>query len=680
MKNKFKIPAEKITVPLAIILAGFIALFSALEIGLRLISHNLDKPFLTSVKETGGARITILCMGDSYTVGGQGTFEDSYPKILEEKLNSMYPGKYKVFNGGVCEANSTQVLRRLKKIIGLRRIDHVILQAGSANRFNLVGYNLYKNRKPAVGEEFRVRKMIRILVTNIKGRLLKFRSTRFFERLPAYPDTQTNPADTNSRSENEPTALSGPDSSPVRMAQKHMVRGDYGTKEKLLKQAVDKNPADDKLAGQLGWFYAQYGRFDEAEAVFRKRIERDPKNYTHYTDLAECYQRHHRYSLLEATFMPGDELLPIQAQSYYMITDDNSDALVQNEIENLLKKAVKLAPMDKIPRIKLASFYAFTSRNKEAKAILKDIHKKWPDSPDACIAFSKMYKYLRALQPGQEMLNAACDFRNVPDSILADICESKGEYAKSESIHKKLIKNNPGDWNSYIQLAEFYQRQQRIEDANNMLSMGLRQCKKTAADIPPFLLPVTDSSRMTKPEKMMQASLNEIRSKPRDFHYYYYLLKTYELQNKFNAGHVLAVLEDVKRKDPDIAKNVTFMHYCSFFSEQEKWENGIYKWLANDLDEIADLCSKAGINLIIQNYPYPYYAVNKTLKRASEKHGLLFVNNQSVFDKLTRENSRVKYFKDDDHCTALGHRIISDNIILAMKNRHIIAAGHFSAN
>jgi len=612
MKIRFKIPAEKITIPLAIILAGFVALFSALEISLRMISRSFDNRFLTSVKAADGADIAILCLGDSYTVGGQGNFEDSYPKILEEKLNSAYPRKYKVFNGGVCESNSTQALLRLKKIIALRHIDHVILGVGSANRFNLVGYNLYKNKKRAFGEELRVYKMARILFTNIKGSILKFQAARFFERRPAYTDAQTNLFKTTA---NGPMAPSGPDNSPYRMALKYMEQNDYAKAEAILKQAVNKDSANDGLAGHLGRFYARRLRFTEAEAIFRKRIERSPKNYTHYLDLADCYQNHHNYSLLESNFMPGDELLPIQGQPYYMITDENSGAPVPDKIENLLKKAVELAPGNKLPRIKLAGFYAITSRNMEAKAILRDIRKKWPGSYDACIAFSELYKSWRTLEPEREMLNAACgSFRNVPDTTLADIYEGTGEYAKM------------------------------------------------------------------RPGEEMLEWLDGIRANPRNFHTYYFVSKAYELQNKFNAGQVLAVLEEVKRNDPDIMKNSTFIHYCSFFSDREKWEKKLYEWLANDLDEIAELCSKAGINLIIQNYPYPYYAVNKTLKRASEKHGLLFVDNQSIFDELTRKNYRGQYFNDDDHCTALGHRIISDNIIRAMKDGNLIAAGHAAAN
>jgi tetratricopeptide (TPR) repeat protein len=580
MKSKFKIPAEKFVVPLVIVLVGFVALFSVLEISLRLIIHRRENRFLASIKETNGAKtpnrapITILCLGDSYTVGGPGKFEDSYPKILEEKLNHAYacPRRYKVFNGGICEANSTQVLRRLKKIIGLRHIDHVILEVGSANRFNLVGYNLYENKKSGFWEELRVNNMAHILSANIKGLLLRSQSARFFERQPKQAEN-----------------------------------------EELLKQAVDENPTDDTLAANRGRRLMRQQRFEEAESIFRKCIEHAPENYTHYIDLAECYQEHYRYFLLETTFMPGDELLPIQRQPYYVITDDNFAASVPTKIEDLLKKAVNLAPTDKTPRLKLARFYARTSRIKQAKTMLQDIIKKWPDrSHDACNAFH-------------------------------DIA---------------------GDWNNWNKASELAARLAICADERSV-PLTYEQSQMMLRH---------DWEQMKRPAQMMRQPLDMLRHNPRNFHVYYFLLKSYELQNKYDARDVRDFLEEIKQQDPSIINNATFMQYCSFFNDRKKWEKKLYQWLEHDLDEIADLCSRAGINLIIQNYPYPYHAVNEILKHASAKRGLLFVDNQSLFDKLTREASQEKYFKDDDHCTALGHAIMADNVIRALKSRNIIVA------
>jgi len=322
--------------------------------------------------------------------------------------------------------------------------------------------------------------------------------------------------------------------------------------------------------------------------------------------LAKCYQEHYRYSLLETTFMPGDELLPIQAQPYYLITDDNFAALVPTKIEDLLKKAVNLAPTDKTPRLKLARFYARTSRIKQAKTMLQDIIKKWPDSShDACNAFH-------------------------------DIA---------------------GDWWN--------------PDKESEIEAFFAICAVRPKSIPPVL---STYERSQRPAQMMRRSLDRIREDPRNFHAYYHLMKFYELQNTYNARDVLDFLEEIKQQDPNIINNTTFMQYCSFFNDRKKWEKKLYQWLEHDLDEIADLCSRAGINLIIQNYPYPYHAVNEILKHASAKRGLLFVDNQSLFDKLTRGSSPGKYFQDDDHCTALGHEIIADNVIRAMKSRNIIVA------
>ncbi len=87
---------------------------TGLRIAGRIYSGRITAESGSYVKD--GDYITILTIGDSYTVGGAVAREDSYPSILQEKLSAEVKEYVRVINGGICEANSTQVLQVLQAL------------------------------------------------------------------------------------------------------------------------------------------------------------------------------------------------------------------------------------------------------------------------------------------------------------------------------------------------------------------------------------------------------------------------------------------------------------------------------------------------------------------------------------------------------------------------------------
>jgi len=90
------------------------------------------------------------------------------------------------------------------------------------------------------------------------------------------------------------------------------------------------------------------------------------------------------------------------------------------------------------------------------------------------------------------------------------------------------------------------------------------------------------------------------------------------------------------------------------------------------LGKIVEFCQENNIKLIIQNYPYPYFSVNKTLEELALKHSLPFVDNQSVFDNLVKKEGREKYFFDSDHCTPKGHDVMVENVYNVLVSEGIV--------
>ncbi|MFA5260513.1 MAG: tetratricopeptide repeat protein [Candidatus Omnitrophota bacterium] len=119
---------------------------------------------------------SILCVGDSYTYGGAVSFEDTYPSQLQNILDlSGLPRKFKVYNGGICEYNSRQLLNRLPKFINTYRPDAIILLDGASNRYNFALYDMHGNPLLGFIRSLRVYKMFKIVSLNLKDRSFKLR-------------------------------------------------------------------------------------------------------------------------------------------------------------------------------------------------------------------------------------------------------------------------------------------------------------------------------------------------------------------------------------------------------------------------------------------------------------------------------------------------------------------------
>ena len=110
------------------------------EAGLRLagLIYNETRPSVFGGEAGGKAARTVLCVGDSYTYGGNVTGKQAYPSPLWLKLKETAPG-IRVVNRGHCEYNTSQILAELPGDLSAFKPDVVILLAGSSDRWNIIG-------------------------------------------------------------------------------------------------------------------------------------------------------------------------------------------------------------------------------------------------------------------------------------------------------------------------------------------------------------------------------------------------------------------------------------------------------------------------------------------------------------------------------------------------------------
>ncbi|MDD5281777.1 MAG: hypothetical protein PHF69_03640 [Candidatus Omnitrophica bacterium] len=112
---------------------------SALDRGDIFGSNNIEWSVKENSLNSNGTK-TILCLGDSFTFGGNVKEKDCYPYQLMKLIRLKNKGAgVRIINKGHCEYNSNQVLRDFLSNIKKFTPKIIILLVGSSDKFNLIG-------------------------------------------------------------------------------------------------------------------------------------------------------------------------------------------------------------------------------------------------------------------------------------------------------------------------------------------------------------------------------------------------------------------------------------------------------------------------------------------------------------------------------------------------------------
>lgn len=163
---------------IAVAAGSLIFFLVLLESALRFSGYLYIKSRLYPDRDNSNPQgMIVLCVGDSFTFGGELRNEETYPAQLQKILDERNPQMgARVINGGICEYNSSQVLRDLKKNIARHKPDLIVFLAGAANRFNFVGFDKDKRILSKVRNHiysFRIYKMAKIILLNLRKRLIE---------------------------------------------------------------------------------------------------------------------------------------------------------------------------------------------------------------------------------------------------------------------------------------------------------------------------------------------------------------------------------------------------------------------------------------------------------------------------------------------------------------------------
>ena len=148
-----------------------------------------------------GQKITILCLGNSFTLSPAG-YDKSYPFYLEEMLRRHFPGKkISVINKGSLSSNSSEILSDLEKNIHQYSPQYLIVRTGTPNFWNRYKYSNYLRRTSQrssfelfflkawerMSHEVRIFRFSNFILEWIQGKRLS-KQDEFFEENSVYWD------------------------------------------------------------------------------------------------------------------------------------------------------------------------------------------------------------------------------------------------------------------------------------------------------------------------------------------------------------------------------------------------------------------------------------------------------------------------------------------------------------
>jgi len=683
---------KKILVPLAISILGLVFFLGILEVGLRVVGYLYYKNVSSVVgsSDVVSDSLKILCIGDSYTVGGRGLATDAYPNQLRSTLFEEFGNKYNVVNGGICEINSTQALMRLSELSKGYNPDYVVLLVGSANKFNLRGFNKYEQGKKNIFANLKVYRMFKILKTNLKGEFLKWKTRQH--------DSSDDKVISVSRSRPEEDLIVKASASDESLENK--------ATEKEYKKAIEDNTYNGYTYAKLASLYRGQDYFKKAEEFYKEVIAINPQGSWAYIELGHCYRDEGKFKQAQEAYQKGIELDPIQNQAYAGLGASYDGQGKFKEAETAYRKAIKVNPDNIWSYMALGNYYLRRGRFKDAQ----DMHEKAieldPEEGRAyagvAICYLEQGKFKDAVSFYQKVIELnPMQARSYRD--LANCYKEQGKFKEAEQLYKKTIGLAPYETWFHTEFAEFYRRLDRIKEAkemfrkaiklepsNSLLHVDLAECYleqgelkkaenlyKKAIELGPkdgWVYIDLGEIYIEQAEYSLafEAFCKAIESDPEDFELYYAIFKAYELQSTYGSDYILDIFQGIIEKNPAVAENPEFRNYVEFYENEEKWEKNINKWLKDDLEAIAQFCRENNIKLIVQNYPYPYFSVNKLLEDLARKHSLPFVDNYSVFKELMEKEGREKYILDSDHCTSKGHAVMVKNIYRILVSEGIV--------
>ncbi|HNW45101.1 MAG TPA: tetratricopeptide repeat protein [Elusimicrobiales bacterium] len=632
----------------AALLAGVVFALLLLEAGLRCFGYLYKKTHSLAVSPAGA--VTVLCLGDSFTVGLGAPAEKSYPAQLQDALNKKKPGPaFRVVNGGVIGQNTSELLSKLQADLDSLRPHAVVVMTALSNGWNLRGFQRAQGKRGAF--------------VRIREYLARSSGFRFYKLMG-----------TDWRGEREEAPGAGPASGrtggrgPDCAAQGLSSEAGLQCYIKSAKAA----PSDPVSRAEAGFLLLNSGRLAEAGDWFRAGIGADGKYPVNYAGLGLVAMTEGRLEEAAGWF-------------HGEIAAGRKDASVCFRLGTLAKLAGK---PDKAREwhqkgIALDPSYGL---NYSALAWLA-LERKDHAQARSWVAGS-LGKNIKN-RPGrrEDRFALAADLRALGALVVAAGPGHGGEaggdlinYARPGEVNGGISLYGAG---RYPQAIAWFERRLKEDPSDARANTGKGLALWTTGRAGPAAEAFLESLRLDTSQTDNYYHLGMLFRK---------LGRAEEAFQWYKEGIRAGSAGKDNENYPPLADILTeFRMYSAaadFFSAAASVNPALNdllegvraggghraekdRWIRNDLEAIVALCRKAHVRVILMNYPanadYPSWGrLSRLIAETAKNNKVPLVDNYSVFSALGARGGAGGYFAADGHCNAKGYALVAGSAAAAV--------------
>ena len=166
-------------------------------------------------------------------------------------------------------------------------------------------------------------------------------------------------------------------------AEMELKKGNLAEAEKLYIKAMAMDPSHVEAHAKLGAIYLNLEQFGKAELIYRKLVVAVSDDPVYFSNLGLALFHQEKYSEAKDFYEKAIELDPHRAGRFYSLARINHLLDDLAEAFKNIEKALELDPGNLDYGLTLAHWQIEKDMHSDAKQVLENILKHWPDNQDA---------------------------------------------------------------------------------------------------------------------------------------------------------------------------------------------------------------------------------------------------------------------------------------------------------
>ncbi len=628
----------------------------------------------------------ILCLGESTTAGGWG----SYPDRLETVLNkAMGDSRVKVINKGVAGSTTYDILLRLEKYLDEYQPDLVLTMIG-------VNDKPFTKAPAAVPAAVRLIRGLRIfklaglLKEHFDDYLTDLSIRRLGRAAAADPGISTVAAGRNTEQRKLFPLNPQKASDYLALGEWYFSQDRWEEAFWMFRTAADRDPLMTGAWDGLGCCHQEKGEWEEARGCFERAdvLERSPSET--WIRQGNLFRHLNEPDEAEKCFRRAVQAHGNNPRAYH----DWGTACLQNgsyeQADKLLRKALSLSPGDPEIYRSLGLLHRRWGKHQSASEYFRAGQDLSPTRYSFYHDRLKTYWEAGESEFAEEMLASEGDLleqaiRYEPGNLhyyqrLAQLHRSSGNIRKAEEIagraadfYLTAIASNPEGWWLHAELAQHYRGSGDLEAAEKSY--------RTALSLEPgawwLFLELAElfqsSDRGSEADEILQEA---IRKSPGDnWTIYARRAVIWSARGEYEqAGKIYREAMRVFPDDPRVYTAAALMYQQAGEAERarelfQKADQANTRFAGpatpSNYRKIQKIIEDRGIQMVCVQYPMLDIASLREICPA--RGGIIFVDNGAVFREAVTAEGYAEYFQDNfagyfGHCTPKGNQLLAENI------------------